>query len=102
MVDLIPKKAVTFESGSIWDSFAIGAVKAIEERAMIPVVGNGTLKSAVAKGATGVVIQSMIKGKTGKIIGSAFAIDAVEDAVQALIVPVIEGGSDAGAVESNW
>ena len=27
MVDLIPKKAVTFESGSLWDSFAIGAVK---------------------------------------------------------------------------
>jgi len=102
MVDLIPKKAVTFESGSLWDSFAIGAVKAIEERAMIPVVGNGSLKSAAAKGAVGVVIQSVIKGKTGKILGSAFAIDAVEDAVQALIVPLIDGGNDTGSVESNW
>lgn len=102
MVDLIPKKAVTFESGSLWDSFAIGAVKAIEERAMIPVVGNGSLKSAAAKGAAGVVIQSVIKGKTGKIIGSAFAIDAVEDAVQALIVPMIDGGSDVGGNVDNW
>ncbi|ATB56185.1 putative small capsid protein [Methanosarcina spherical virus] len=102
MVDLVPKKAVTFESGSLWDSFAIGAVKAIEERAMIPVVGNGSLKSAVAKGAAGVVIQSAIKGKTGKIIGSAFAIDAVEDAVQALIVPIIDGGSDTGGNIDNW
>ena len=102
MVDLIPKKAVTFESGSLWDSFAIGAVKAIEERAMIPVVGNGSLKSAAVKGAAGVVIQSAIKGKTGKLIGSAFAIDAVEDAVQALIVPLIDGGNDTGSVESNW
>ena len=101
MVDLIPKKAVTFESGSLWDSIAIGAVKAIEERAMIPVVGNGSLKSAAAKGAAGVVIQSVIKGKTGKIIGSAFAIDAVEDAVQALIMPMIGGGSDTGGVD-NW
>ena len=102
MVDLIPKKAVTFESGSLWDSFAIGAVKAIEERAMIPVVGNGSLKSAAVKGAAGVVIQSAIKGKTGKLIGSAFAIDAVEDAVQALIVPLIDSGNDTGSVESNW
>ena len=102
MVDLVPKKAVTFESGSLWDSFAIGAVKAIEERAMIPVVGNGSLKSAVAKGAAGVVIQSAIKGKTGKIIGSAFAIDAVEDAVQALIVPIIDGGNDTGGNVDNW
>ena len=69
---------------------------------MIPVVGNGSLKSAAAKGAAGVVIQSAIKGKTGKIIGSAFAIDAVEDAVQALIVPLIDGGNDTGSVESNW
>ncbi len=102
MVELVPKKAVTFESGSLWDSFAIGAVKAIEERSMIPVVGNGSLKSAVAKGAAGVLIQSTIKGKTGKIIGSAFAIDAVEDAVQALIVPIIDGGNDTGGNVDNW
>lgn len=85
MVDLIPKNTGKFESSGIGDAFLIGVVKAIEERTLINYIGNGTVKSGAIKGIGGAVISNFIPGKAGKIVGSAFAIDAVEDAVNGLM-----------------
>ncbi len=102
MVDLVPKAKI--ESNGIVDALMIGTVKAVEERALMGVIGNGTVTSGVIKLVSGGIVQSAIGGKTGKIVGSAFVIDGVEDVVQGLIVPMLYGKQEgAGNQESaNW
>lgn len=99
MVDLVPKNAGEFKSGGLGDALLIGGVKAVEERALIPVIGNGTLKSGAVKLVAGAAIGSMLKGKSGQIVGSAFAIDAVEDLVNGLIGTATNTG---GSQEAVW
>jgi hypothetical protein len=102
MVDLVPKAKI--ESNGIVDALMIGTVKAVEERALMGVIGNGTVTSGVIKLVSGGIVQSAIGGKTGKIVGSAFVIDGVEDVVQGLIVPMLYGKQEgANNQESaNW
>jgi len=47
MVDLVPKAKI--ESSGIVDALLIGTVKAVEERALMGVIGNGTVTSGVIK-----------------------------------------------------
>jgi Na+/citrate or Na+/malate symporter len=100
--NLIPK--AKFESSGIVDSLLIGTIKAIEERALIPVVGNGTLTSGAVKLIGGGLAQSAVGGKFGKLVGSAFVIDGVEDVVNALVMPLIGGGggNQAGNQAESW
>ncbi len=102
MVDLVPKAKI--ESSGLVDALLIGTVKAVEERALMGVIGNGTVTSGAIKLVTGGIVQSAVGGKAGKIIGSACVIDGVEDVVQGLIVPMIYGKKE-GSAESdagNW
>ena len=101
MVDLVPKSAGKFESSGIGDALLIGGIKAVEERALIPVIGNATLKSGVIKLVAGGVVASAMKGKAGRLVGSAFAIDAVEDIVQSLLIAGM-GGSEGGNTDGGW
>jgi len=96
MVDLVPKNVGKFESSGFGDALLIGVVKTIEERALINVIGNGTVKSGLVKGIGGAVVSGMIGGKAGKIVGSAFAIDAVEDLVNGFM-----GAATAGSTNTN-
>ena len=101
MVDLIPKAKI--QSTGLTDALMIGVVKAISERALMPVIGNGTVTSGVIKLVGGGVVQSMIGGKVGSIIGSAEVVDGVEDIVQGLIVPMLYGKTEgASTSESAW
>lgn len=101
MVDLVPKSAGKFESTGIGDALLIGCIKAVEERALIPVVGNATLKSGVIKLVAGGVVAGAMKGKAGRLVGSAFAIDAVEDIVQSLLTAGM-AGSEGGNTDGGW
>lgn len=101
MVDLVPKSAGKFESTGIGDALLIGGIKAVEERALIPVVGNATLKSGVIKLVAGGVVAGAMKGKAGRLVGSAFAIDAVEDIVQSLLSAGMSG-ADGGNTNGGW
>ena len=101
MVDLVPKSAGKFESTGIGDALLIGGIKAVEERALIPVVGNATLKSGVIKLVAGGVVAGAMKGKAGRLVGSAFAIDAVEDIVQSLLSAGM-GGAEGGNTDGGW
>ena len=47
MVDLIPKAKIS--STGLTDALMIGIVKAVEERAMMPFIGNGTVTSGAIK-----------------------------------------------------
>jgi hypothetical protein len=101
MVDLVPKSAGKFESSGIGDALLIGGIKAVEERALIPVIGNATLKSGVIKLVAGGVVAGAMKGKAGRLVGSAFAIDAVEDIVQSLLLAGMSG-SEGGNTDGGW
>lgn len=96
MVNLVPKGAGKFSSSGIGDALLIGGIKAVEERAMINVVGNGTIKSGAIKLVAGAVISGMLNGKSGQLVGSAFAIDAVEDVVAGFM-----GAAAAGSGSSQ-
>jgi hypothetical protein len=102
MVDLVPKAKI--ESSGIVDALLIGTVKAVEERALMGVIGNGTVTSGAIKLVSGGIVQSAIGGKTGKIVGSAFVIDGVEDVVQGLIVPMLYGKTEGAnnSESANW
>jgi hypothetical protein len=101
MVNLVPKAQI--KSNGIVDALLIGTVKAVEERATMGIIGNGTVTSGAIKLVSGGIVQSMVGGKAGNIIGSAFVIDGVEDVVQGLIVPMLYGKQEgAGAAEANW
>jgi len=100
MVDLVPKNAGKFESSGLGDALLIGVVKTIEERALINVIGNGTIKSGIIKGVGGAVISGMIGGKAGKIVGSAFAIDAIEDVVNGALGA--SSGASPATNENAW
>lgn len=102
MVDLVPKAKI--ESNGIIDALTIGVVKAVEERTLMPYIGNGTTTSGAIKLVAGGAMQSMIGGKMGKIVGSAFTIDGVEDVVNGLITPMIYGQKEGntGSQEADW
>jgi hypothetical protein len=102
MVDLVPKAKI--ESNGLVDALLIGTVKAVEERALMGVIGNGTVTSGAIKLVSGGIVQSAIGGKTGKIVGSAFVIDGVEDVVQGLIVPMLYGKTEGAnnSESANW
>jgi hypothetical protein len=102
MVDLVPKAKI--QSNGLVDALAIGTVKAVTERAFMPVIGNGTVTSGAIKLTLGGIGQSMIGGKAGNYLGSAMVIDGVEDVVNGLIVPMLYGKKEgAEATETgNW
>jgi len=102
MVDLVPKAKI--ESNGIIDALTIGVVKAVEERALMPYIGNGGTTSGVIKLVAGGVMQGMIGGKMGKVVGSAFTIDGVEDIANGLVVPILYGQKEgnSGTQEANW
>lgn len=70
---------------SLLDTFLIAGLKNVEERAMTPLVGNGTLLSGGVKTGIGILLNSMGgKGMIGKgvnLLGTATVIDGAEDLV---------------------
>jgi hypothetical protein len=99
MVDLIPKGNIPGTSGII-DSLLLGSIKVIEERALAPMIGDGTTKSGIIKIFGGSIADSMIPGKAGKLVGGALIIDGVEDIVNGIVTPRLYGSQNSG--EENW
>ena len=96
---------VTHQSPDYLTYVGAGVIKSIEERALIPLVGNGTLVSAGVKGVVGYGIHAF--GGSGKIqdmASMAFTMDAVEDFVNVLfngnLLSGVLGGGNATA--ENW
>jgi len=92
-MDLVPKNVGKSSTNGLMDAILIGTVKAVEERIAAPVIGNATLKSGIIKLAAGSILETQLKGKAGHIVGSALAIDGIEDVVQGAIVPIVFGSS---------
>lgn len=85
---------------SYLDLILAGGVKYFAERALTPVVGNGTIKSGAVKLGAGLAAKKFLgAGMFGDAIGLGLSIDGVED----LLVSVLGStGSGAEAQGDNW
>ena len=64
------------------EALALAGFKSVEERLLAPIIGNGTLKSGIVKGAAGFIIPSFLgTNKWTRIISTAFIMDSAEDLV---------------------
>lgn len=86
--NIVNKKVGDF---SIGEAFVIGIMKSLLEQAHAPVVGNGNFLSGSVKLVEAwAVPKYLLKNDIGKNIGTALAVDAVEDILNALF----SGGSN--------
>jgi len=79
------------------DAIGIALVKTLGERAMAPIVGNGTFVSGIAKGVLAFVIPTVGGNNKWTRIGStAFMVDSAEDFVTAGM-RMLTGGNTSGS-----
>jgi len=78
---------------TLMDMFGVGLAKAGVEQLLNPVVGNGNLKSGAVKLIGAYAIPKFGgSGKLATIVGTALAVDGVEDVIQSLL----KGGLNIG------
>jgi len=70
---------------TIMDAVLIAGAKSISERILTNFIGNGTLMSGAMKIAGAIGLVSGVKGKTGKILGTALMVDGGEDLVTSVL-----------------
>ena len=87
---------------SLVDTAIITASKIIVEKALAPVIGNGTVVSGVAKGALALGIGSLSKGtKYPKMIATGIAVDATEDILRGVNPFGLFGGATTESADSG-
>ena len=97
MTDILKPKV---EISGIAELLAMGVVKVLEEKTLSPMIGNGTPKSGLIKGAIGFGAAKYLGGSIGRIVGGAFLVDAVEDGIISFLGPAGLGG--AVATGDDW
>lgn len=81
------------------DLFGAGLVKYFGERALSPVIGNGTLKSGAIKLGAGIGARKFLGGGTlGDSVSLGLSVDGVEDLLTAFLGGM--GTNDSGG--ENW
>lgn len=81
------------------DAFEMGILKTLSERALSPVVGNGTFISGAAKIVGGGVLTSVSRNKHAGLLSSAMVIDGVEDAAHSVLGKILGGTATS---EAAW
>jgi hypothetical protein len=78
--------------------FGAGLVKFAEERALAPIIGNGSLKSGIIKLVGGLAAKKFLDGGLiGNSVALGFSIDAVED----ILTAVLGGGLGFGGGQAT-
>jgi hypothetical protein len=96
LIKMSVRKAIS-GSVSYVDLVGAGLVKYFGEKALTPVIGNGTLMSGAAKLAGGFAARKFLgKGMVGDSLSLGLAIDGVEDVLTHFIGGAGIGGSDGG------
>ena len=93
---------VTSTAPSYITMLGAGAVKYAEEKALAPLIGNGTLMSGAIKLAAGYGAHHFVGGnQLGDMVALGFTVDGVEDILTALLggtgISSMFGGSNASA-----
>ena len=97
MVNVLKPKV---QATGLMDTFELAILKTLSEKALTPVVGNGTFMSGAAKLVGGGVLTSVSRNKHVGLLGSALVVDGVEDAAHSLLGSVL-GGTTTGAPAWN-
>lgn len=86
---------------SMSDAFLIAGVKTFEERFLSKYIGNATVMSGGIKLVGAVLLQKVLGGKWGDIVGTALTVDGTEDVVNNLLgtgaIPLLSGGVQSGS-----
>jgi len=97
------RKLIRTKGGlSLVDMFGVGVVKVLSERFLTPIVGNANIMSGALKIGGAFILPQVASGKVGTIIGTALAVDGVEDVVSSFLNGSLSGGlfggNDSGEV----
>lgn len=84
------------QATGVLDAFEMGVFKVVSEKALKPVIGNGTVMSGAAKTIGGAIIPSISKNKHIGLVASAMVIDGVEDLVHGLLGDLVAGNNTGG------
>ena len=90
MTNLLTRKVGAI---SLIDAGLISVTKSVEERLLAKFIGNGTLFSGAVKAVAGALVNQMISGKAGDILGTALIVDAGDDIVASFL-----GGGQTSAL----
>lgn len=86
---------------TIGDAFLIAGTKTFTEKFLANYIGNATVFSGSIKLVGAVMINKMLSGKWGDILGTALAVDGTEDIVNNLfsggLIPTISSGRNSEA-----
>lgn len=93
---VLKTKSITdpkIEATGLGTIFAMGVSKQVTERMLLPVVGNSTIKSGLAKLVLGGVISQVFQkgttGKVGNVVGNGLILDGVEDAGKVVVDKIL-------------
>ena len=97
MINMGVRKAIS-GSVSYMDLFGAGLVKYFGEKALAPVIGNGTLMSGAVKLGGGIAARKFLgKGILGDSLSLGLSIDGVEDILTHFMGGAGFGGGDGDA-----
>jgi len=86
---------------TIGDAFMIAGAKTFSEKFLANYIGNASVFSGSIKLVGAVMLNKMVGGKIGDILGTAMAVDGTEDIVNSLLsgglFPTVSGNSQSGA-----
>ena len=86
---------------TIGDAFLIAGTKTFSERVLANYIGNASVFSGGVKLLGAVLLNSMIGGKIGDIVGTALTVDGTEDIMNNLLgsglIPTLKGGVQSGS-----
>ena len=97
MVNVLKPKV---QATGLMDTFELAILKTLSERALTPVVGNGTFMSGAAKLVGGGVLSSVSRNKHVGLLGSGVIVDGVEDLAHSVLGKVL-GGTSTSAPSWN-
>jgi hypothetical protein len=87
---------------SIGDAFLIAGTKTLTEKFLAGYIGNATVFSGTVKLVGAVMVNKMLGGKWGDILGTALAVDGTEDVVNPLLksgaIPFLNLGNSNNSV----
>lgn len=86
---------------SIGDAFLIAGVKTFSEKFLANYIGNASVFSGSIKLVGAVMVNKMLGGKWGDILGTALAVDGTEDIVNNLLsgglIPTMKMGGSSNS-----
>ena len=86
---------------SVGDAFLIAGAKTFSEKFLANYIGNATVFSGTVKLVSAVMLNKMLGGKWGDVLGTALAVDGTEDVVNNLLgsgmIPTLKGSASSGA-----